>query len=35
MFYNLPLQIQTIEDAQKYKIAPLTPPNMYIYEASK
>ena len=29
MFYKLPLQIQTIEGALLYKIAPLTPPNMY------
>ena len=27
MFYKLPLQIQSIEGALKYKIAPLTPPN--------
>ena len=26
MFYKLPLQIQTIEGALQYKIAPLTPP---------
>ena len=30
MFYKLPLQIQTIEGTQQYKIAPLTPPNVSI-----
>ena len=29
MFYNLPLQIQTIQGALQYKIAPLTPPNSH------
>ena len=29
MFYKMPLQIQTIEGALKYKIAPLTPPNLH------
>ena len=28
MFYNLSLQIQTIEGALQYKIAPLTPPKV-------
>ena len=29
MFYNLTIQIQTIEGALQYKIVPLTPPNAY------
>ena len=29
MLYKLPLQIQTIEGALYYKIAPLTPPNVH------
>ena len=30
MFNNLPLQIQTIEGALNYKIAPLAPPKLLI-----
>jgi hypothetical protein len=30
MVYNLQLQIQTIEAALKFKIAPLTPPKLYV-----
>ena len=31
MFYNLSLQIQTIEEPLQYKVAPLTPPNLDPY----
>ena len=39
MFYKLPLQIQTIEGALQYKIAPITPPSIdanlsYLYAFS-